>query len=122
MVPKLVRVWPIICKSWPHPTTQRPRAGDRRSKDYAGDVVRRSSGYVWMRSWLATPRCSRRRASSAKYRRGWPCFSHSPGTAAIVDQTRRPYPGRVEMGEDLKVIDIGAEVHVKSVAGGGRPR
>jgi ribonuclease Z len=40
-------------------------------------------------------------------------FSHSPGTAAIAEQTRRSYPGRVEMGEDLMVIDIGAEVRVK---------
>ena len=40
-------------------------------------------------------------------------FSHSPGTAAIVEQTRRSYPGRVEMGEDLMIIDIGAEVRVK---------
>jgi ribonuclease Z len=40
-------------------------------------------------------------------------FSHSPGTAAIVEQTRRSYAGRVEMGEDLMVIDIGAEVRVK---------
>jgi ribonuclease Z len=39
-------------------------------------------------------------------------FSHSPGTAAIVEQTRRSYSGRVEMGEDLMVIDIGAEVVV----------
>ncbi len=40
-------------------------------------------------------------------------FSHSPGTAAIVEQTKRSYPGRVEMGEDLMVIDIGATVSVK---------
>ena len=40
-------------------------------------------------------------------------FSHSPGTAAIAEQTRRYYSGRVEMGEDLMVIDIGAEVRVK---------
>ena len=39
-------------------------------------------------------------------------FSHSPGTAAIVEQARRSYRGRVEMGEDLMVIDIGAEVRV----------
>jgi ribonuclease Z len=49
-------------------------------------------------------------------------FSHSPGTGAIVAQTRRSYPGRVEMGEDLMVIDIGADVRVKSAAAGGRPR
>jgi ribonuclease Z len=41
-------------------------------------------------------------------------FSHSPGTAAIVEQTRRSYSGRVEMGSDLMVIDIGAAVRVKS--------
>jgi ribonuclease Z len=39
-------------------------------------------------------------------------FSHSPGTAAIIEQTRRSYAGRVEMGEDLMVIDIGTEVRV----------
>jgi len=39
-------------------------------------------------------------------------FSHSPGTAAIVEQTKRSYSGRVEMGEDLMVIDIGDEVRV----------
>jgi ribonuclease Z len=39
-------------------------------------------------------------------------FSHSPGTAAIVDATKRSYSGRVEMGQDLMVIDIGAEVRV----------
>jgi ribonuclease Z len=49
-------------------------------------------------------------------------FSHSPGTTAIVDQTRRSYAGRVEMGEDLMVIDIGAEVRVKPAAPGVPPR
>jgi ribonuclease Z len=49
-------------------------------------------------------------------------FSHSPGTAAIVEQTRRSYSGRVEMGEDLMVIDIGTEVHVKPAAAGVRPQ
>jgi ribonuclease Z len=39
-------------------------------------------------------------------------FSHSPGTAAIAEQTRRAYSGRVEMGDDLMVIDVGAEVRV----------
>jgi ribonuclease Z len=49
-------------------------------------------------------------------------FSHSPGTTAIVEQTRRSYAGRVEMGEDLMVIDIGAEVRVKPAAAGVPPR
>jgi ribonuclease Z len=49
-------------------------------------------------------------------------FSHSPGTAAIVEQTRRSYPGRVEMGEDLMVIDVGAEVRVKRAVAEVRPR
>lgn len=49
-------------------------------------------------------------------------FSHSPGTAAIVEQTRRSYPGRVEMGEDLMVIDIGAEVRVTPGVAAVRPR
>jgi ribonuclease Z len=49
-------------------------------------------------------------------------FSHSPGTAAIAEQTRRSYPGRVEMGEDLMVIDIGAEVRVKQPVAAVRPQ
>jgi ribonuclease Z len=49
-------------------------------------------------------------------------FSHSPGTAAIIEQTRRLYPGRVEMGEDLMVIDIGAEVSVTPAPAESRPR
>jgi ribonuclease Z len=49
-------------------------------------------------------------------------FSHSPGTAAIAEQTRRSYPGRVEMGEDLMVIDVGAEVRVTPRAAEARPR
>lgn len=49
-------------------------------------------------------------------------FSHSPGTAAIVEQTRRSYAGRVEMGEDLMVIDIGPEVRVTPTAVGVRQR
>ena len=47
-------------------------------------------------------------------------FSHSPGTAAIVEQTRRSYTGRVEMGEDLMVMDIGAEVRVTPAETGAR--
>jgi ribonuclease Z len=49
-------------------------------------------------------------------------FSHSPGTAAIVEQTKRSYSGRVEMGEDLMVIDIGDEVRVRRGAAEVRPR
>jgi ribonuclease Z len=49
-------------------------------------------------------------------------FSHSPGTAAIAEQTRRSYPGRVQMGEDLMVIDIGAEVRVRLPVAEVRPR
>jgi ribonuclease Z len=49
-------------------------------------------------------------------------FSHSPGTPAIAEQTRRSYPGRVEMGEDLMVIDIGAEVRVKQPVAAVRPQ
>jgi ribonuclease Z len=48
-------------------------------------------------------------------------FSHSPGTAAIVEQTKRLYSGRVEMGEDLMVIDIGDEVRVRPGAAEVRP-
>lgn len=47
-------------------------------------------------------------------------FSHSPGTPAIVEQTRRLYPGRVVMGDDLMVIDIGAEVRVTPPAADAR--
>jgi ribonuclease Z len=49
-------------------------------------------------------------------------FSHSPGTQAIVDQTRRSYPGRVEMGDDLMVIDIGTEVRVRRATSPVRPQ
>ena len=49
-------------------------------------------------------------------------FSHSPGTTAIVEQTRRSYAGRVEMGDDLMVIDIGPEVRVKPGGTESRPR
>jgi ribonuclease Z len=49
-------------------------------------------------------------------------FSHSPGTAGIVEQTRRSYSGRVEMGTDLMVIDIGEEVRVRTGAAEARPR
>jgi ribonuclease Z len=40
-------------------------------------------------------------------------FSHAEGGAAVVERTRRTYPGRVEFGEDLMVIDIGDEVVVR---------
>ncbi len=49
-------------------------------------------------------------------------FSHSPGTPAIVEQTKRSYSGRVEMGTDLMVIDIGDEVRVRPGAAEDRPR
>jgi ribonuclease Z len=49
-------------------------------------------------------------------------FSHSPGTAAIVEQTRRSYSGRVEMGKDLMVVDIGDEVRVRPQSAEARPR
>jgi ribonuclease Z len=49
-------------------------------------------------------------------------FSHSPGTAGIVQQTMRFYSGRVEMGTDLMVIDIGDEVRVRPApAAAARP-
>ena len=49
-------------------------------------------------------------------------FSHNPGTATIAEQTRRSYPERVEMGDDLMVIDIGTEVGVRRTGDGTRPR
>ena len=49
-------------------------------------------------------------------------FSHSPGTAGIVEQTKRSYAGRVEMGRDLMVIDIGDDVRVRAGAAEVRPR
>ena len=49
-------------------------------------------------------------------------FSHSPGTAAIVEQTKRSYSGRVEMGEDLMVIDIGDEVRARLAVAEARPK
>ena len=49
-------------------------------------------------------------------------FSHSPGTAGIVEQTKRSYAGRVEMGRGLMVIDIGDDVRVRAGAAEVRPR
>jgi ribonuclease Z len=49
-------------------------------------------------------------------------FSHSPGTATIVEQTKRSYSGRVEMGTDLMMIDIGDEVRVRPGTIETRPR
>lgn len=40
-------------------------------------------------------------------------FSHAEGGTAMVERTRRTYPGRVEFGEDLMVIEIGDEVVVR---------
>jgi ribonuclease Z len=40
-------------------------------------------------------------------------FSHAQGGTAVVDRARRLYSGRVEMGEDLMVIEIGDEVVVR---------
>ena len=45
-------------------------------------------------------------------------FSHTAGTRSIVDQTRKVYSGRVEMGEDLMVIRIGNEIVVKPFQAG----
>lgn len=40
-------------------------------------------------------------------------YSHSPGTPALVEGARRGgYTGPLEIGEDLMVIDVGAEVRV----------
>jgi ribonuclease Z len=49
-------------------------------------------------------------------------FSHSPGTPAIVTQTKRFYSGRVEMGTDLMVIDIGDDVRVRPGIAAVRPQ
>jgi ribonuclease Z len=40
-------------------------------------------------------------------------YSHAQGGEAVVARTRRSYPGRVEMGQDLMVIEIGDEVTVR---------
>jgi ribonuclease Z len=40
-------------------------------------------------------------------------FSHAQGGPAVVDRTRRLYDGRVEMGEDLMIVEIGDEVVVR---------
>jgi ribonuclease Z len=40
-------------------------------------------------------------------------FSHAQGGSAVVDRARRTYTGRVEMGEDLMVIEIGDDVVVR---------
>lgn len=43
-------------------------------------------------------------------------FSHAAGGDAALERTRRTYPGRVEMGYDLMVIDIGDDVTVRAPA------
>jgi ribonuclease Z len=48
-------------------------------------------------------------------------FSHAEGGAAMVERTRRTYPGRVEFGEDLMVIDIDDQVVVRR-RGANAPR
>jgi ribonuclease Z len=40
-------------------------------------------------------------------------FSHVPPISAILERTRRSYSGRLEYGEDLMVIDVGADVVVR---------
>jgi ribonuclease Z len=40
-------------------------------------------------------------------------FSHADGGAAVAERTRQTYPGRVEFGEDLMVIEIADEVVVR---------
>lgn len=40
-------------------------------------------------------------------------FSHAQGGPAIVERARRGFPGRVEAGQDLMVIEIGDEVIVR---------
>jgi hypothetical protein len=40
-------------------------------------------------------------------------FGHAEGGAAVVERTRRSYTGRVEIGEDLMVIEIGDDVFVR---------
>jgi ribonuclease Z len=47
-------------------------------------------------------------------------FSHAQGGAAVVERTRRTYSGRVEMGEDLMVIEVGDDVVVRR-RGGASP-
>lgn len=43
-------------------------------------------------------------------------FSHIPPASAILERTRRSYSGRVEYGQDLMVIDVGADVVVRRPA------
>jgi ribonuclease Z len=40
-------------------------------------------------------------------------FSHAEGGPTVLERTRRSYAGRVEMGEDLMVIEVGEEVVVR---------
>jgi ribonuclease Z len=40
-------------------------------------------------------------------------YSHAVGSKTTVADTRRAYPGRVEMGEDLMSIDISDEIRVE---------
>jgi ribonuclease Z len=47
-------------------------------------------------------------------------FSHADGVPALVEQVGRSYPGRVEAGEDLMVIEIGEDVTVRRPPAVGR--
>ena len=49
-------------------------------------------------------------------------FSHIQPSSAILERTRRLYNGRVEEGQDLMVIDIGAEVVVRRSPRASAPR
>jgi ribonuclease Z len=49
-------------------------------------------------------------------------FSHVAPPAADLDRVRRTYSGRVEKGEDLMVIDIGAEIIVRHPSPAPAPR
>jgi ribonuclease Z len=50
-------------------------------------------------------------------------FSHvAPPDAPVVERTRRTYSGRVEMGEDLMIIDVGDDVVVRRPSPGSTPR
>ena len=43
-------------------------------------------------------------------------FSHAPGTDAFLSRVRSGYAGRVESGDDMMTIDIGADVTIQRFA------
>lgn len=79
------------------------------------EALRKLAPSQWLFEAIVAHHTTGEQASSV-FRRAGPrlaVFSHAEGTAALAEQVRRTYAGRVEAGEDLMVIEIGDEVTVR---------